>query len=128
MAKNRPVKASPNDPLKTVADTLDKAYKAAKGGTTDAQAAIGRALPSAGRFISRFVYTTSYTLSYGIVFPAVMLARSIPENNAVVHGFVDGARDASDRVESMKNRRAARKAAPAAAAPKPRGRTRKSTG
>ena len=48
------------------------------------------------------MYTTSYTFSYGIVFPAVLIAKSIPANNAVVHGFVDGARAASDMVDQMK--------------------------
>ena len=37
-----------------------------------------------------------------IVFPAVLIAKSVPANNAVVHGFVDGARAASDTVDQMK--------------------------
>jgi len=104
MAKKPAAKASSRDPLKTVADALDKAFKAAKGGTADAKTAAGKALPAAGRFLSRFVYTTSYTFSYGVVFPAVIIARSIPTNNAVVHGFVDGARAASDTVDQWKHR------------------------
>jgi hypothetical protein len=104
MSKARAAKVTSLDPLKIVADAMDKAFKAAKGGTTDAKAAAGRALPAAGRFLSRFVYTTSYTFSYGFVFPAVLIARSIPANNAVVHGFVDGARAASDTVDQWKHR------------------------
>jgi len=33
-----------------------------------------------------------------------LIAKSIPTNNAVVHGFVDGARAASDTVDQMKGR------------------------
>jgi hypothetical protein len=97
-------KASPRDPRRIVADAFDTAVKAAKDGAADAKSAAGKALPAAGRFLSRFVYTTSYTVSYGVVFPAVMIAKSIPANNAVVHGFVDGARAASDMVDQLKHR------------------------
>lgn len=92
------------DPLKTVAAALDTAVKAAKDGAADARATAGKAIPAAGQFLSRFVYTTSYTFSYGIVFPAVLIAKSVPANNAIVHGFVDGARAASDTVDQMKGR------------------------
>ena len=91
MPKSMATKTSARDPLKTVADALDVAVKAAKDGAADAKATAGKMLPAAGRFLSRFVYTTSYTLSYGVVFPAVLIAKSMPANNAVVHGFVDGA-------------------------------------
>jgi hypothetical protein len=128
MAKKPAAKSSTSDPLKTVADTLDRAFKAAKGRTADATAAAGAALPSASRFLSRFVYTTSYTFSYGVVFPAMMLARSIPQNNSVVQGFVDGGRAASDKVDSMKHRRAALASKPLASAPKLQTRKRKSPG
>ncbi len=64
-----------------------------------------KALPAASRFLSRFIYTTSYTFSYGVVFPAVLIAKSIPSDNAVVHGLVDGARAASDTVDQWKSSR-----------------------
>ncbi|MFI5456496.1 MAG: hypothetical protein ACHRXM_13685 [Isosphaerales bacterium] len=117
MAKTPAAKASSPDPMKTVADALDKAFKAAKGGTADAKTAVGKALPAAGRFLSRFVYTTSYTFSYGVVFPAVIIAKSIPANNAVVHGFVDGARAASDTVDQWKHRQLEPPAEPPAEPP-----------
>ena len=105
MPRNVAAKTASRDPLKTVADALDTAVQAVKDGTADAKATAGKMLPGAGRFLSRFVYTTSYTLSYGVVFPAMLLARSIPPNNAVVHGLVDGAQAASNLVTQMKNRR-----------------------
>src|SRR5271169_5734773 len=102
MPKNMAAKTSSGDPLKTVADALDTAVKAAKDGAADAKATAGKVLPAASRFLSRFVYTTSYTFSYGVVFPAVLIAKSIPSNNALVHGFIDGARAASDTVDQWK--------------------------
>jgi hypothetical protein len=96
--------ASASDPLKSVADALETAVQAAKDGAADAKATVEKALPAASQFISRFVYTTCYTFSYGVVFPTVLIAKSIPTNNAVVNGFVDGARAASDKVDQLKNR------------------------
>ena len=105
MPKSMATKTSARDPLKTVADALDVAVKAAKDGAADAKVTAGTMFPAAGRFLSRFVYTTSYTLSYGVVFPAILIVRSVPANNAVVHGFVDGAKAANDLVVQIKNRR-----------------------
>ncbi len=113
MPKNVAAKTLSRDPLRTVADALDTAVKAAKDGAADAKATAGKMLPAAGRFLSRFVYTTSYTFSYGVVFPAVLIAKSIPANNAIVHGFVDGAQAASETVVQMKNRRLEPPVAPA---------------
>jgi hypothetical protein len=105
MPRNVAAKTSSRDPLKTVADALDTAVKAAKDGAADAKATAGKVLPAASRFLSRFVYTTSYTFSYGVVFPAMLLAKSIPSDNAIVHGLVDGANAANDLVVQMKHRR-----------------------
>jgi hypothetical protein len=108
MPRNVAAKPLSRDPLKTVANALDTAVKAAKDGAADAKATAGKMLPAAGRFLSRFVYTTSYTFSYGVVFPAVLIARSIPANNAIVHGLVEGAQAANDKVVEIKRRRPAR--------------------
>ncbi len=105
MPRNVAAKTASRDPLKTIADALDTAVQAAKDGAADAKATAGKVLPAAGRFLSRFVYTSSYTFSYGVVFPAMLIATSIPANNAVVHGLVDGAHAASDQVSQMKSRR-----------------------
>jgi hypothetical protein len=68
------------------------------------RAPLEKALPVASRFLSRFVYTTTYTVSYGIVFPTVLIANCIPTNNAVVYGFIDGARAASEKADQLKTR------------------------
>ena len=104
MSDNVAAGSSSGDPLKTVADALETAVQAAKDGAADARATVDKVLPAASRFMSRFAYTTSYTISYGVVFPTVLIAKSIPTNNAVVHGMVDGARAAADMVDQLKTR------------------------
>jgi len=104
MAKKPAAKATTSDHLKTVAEALDRAVKATKGRTADAKAAADKAFPAASRFLSRLVYTTSYTFSYGVVFPAAMIARAIPENSSVTQGLIDGARDATDKVNQLTHR------------------------
>src|SRR6516164_5931959 len=105
MSENAAVDAQASDPLKTVADAMEHAVQAAKDGAIDAKARVDQALPGASRFVSRFVYTTCYTISYGVVFPSVLLARSVPKDNPIVHGLVDGAHAAMDMVEEMKKRK-----------------------
>jgi hypothetical protein len=107
MSENVAAEASSVDPLKTVADALETAVQAAKDGAADAKATVEKALPAASRFLSRFVYTTSYTFSYGIVFPAMLIAKSMPTDNAMVHGFIDGARAATETVDQLKSRQLA---------------------
>ena len=80
---------------------VDLVVHAARQGAADAKAAAERFADSAGLFMTRFVYTTCYTISYGLVFPTVMVARSIPRSNAAVRGMLDGASAASQRVENV---------------------------
>lgn len=105
MSDNSVAGVGSTDPFKAAADALETAVQAAKDGAADARSAVDKALPAASRFVSRFIYTTSYTFSYGIVFPAVLIARSIPSDNALVHGLVDGARAATDTVDQWKSSR-----------------------
>jgi hypothetical protein len=127
MPKSLAAETSSRDPLRNVADALDMAVKAAKDGVVDAKVAAGKAVPAAGRFLSRFVYTTSYTLSYGVVFPAVMIARSMPSDNAIMHGFVDGARAASDMIEQLKHHQLEAPAKPSTMHPRPNKTKRKTS-
>jgi len=91
-----------NDPLRSVADALDTAVQAAKGGVEDLRATASGALPALGSFLSGVTFKTCYAVSYGVVFPTVLVARAIPQENAAVHGFIDGARAAIDLVNEMK--------------------------
>jgi hypothetical protein len=94
--------AGESDPLKTVADAMDAAVQAVREGAADARETAAKAVPAAGLFLSRFMYTTCYTLSYGVVFPTMFVAKSIPANNPIVLGLKDGARAAIDMVDEMK--------------------------
>jgi hypothetical protein len=91
-----------SDPLQAVADAMDAAVNAAKEGVEGARASATEVLPAINGFLSRAVYKTCYSISYGVVFPSLLIARSIPKNNAVIHGFVDGAHAARDMVDEMK--------------------------
>ena len=102
MTDNHIAGAPEADPLKSVADAMETAVQAARDGAADAKAAVDRAIPAISQFVSRFVYTTSYSLSYGFVFPAMLLVRAVPKDNALVHGLVDGVQAAKDMVEDWK--------------------------
>ena len=104
MSEDVAADASLPDPLRTVADAMEAAIRVTKDGAADAKATVEKVLPAASSVFSRFVYTTCYTLAYGIVFPTVLIARSIPRNNSVVHGLVDGAQAAIDTVDQLKSR------------------------
>ncbi len=78
---------------------LASASDGIRGGAADAVVAASVAWKSAERFASRFVYTTCYTMSYGVVFPVMLLATSLPRENAAVRGLIDGGRDARARAD-----------------------------
>jgi hypothetical protein len=93
-----------SDPLRAVADAMDAAVQAAKEGGDRAVATAAEVIPAVGQFASQAVYKTCYSLSFCAVFPAVLIARSIPRDNAIVHGLVDGAHAAVDLVDQVKSR------------------------
>jgi hypothetical protein len=128
MAKNRADAGPEDEHLKKVASALSRAAKSVKSGLAGATETAGGALPAASQFLARLVYTTTYTVSYGVVFPAMMIAKSIPENNSVVQGFVDGARAANQKVDHLKHRRVEASTSKPPSTPKPRSRKRKTTG
>jgi hypothetical protein len=104
MSRNGFVTPASRDGLRTVADAWGIAVQAAKDGASNATAMAGEAFPAASRFLSRMVYTMSYSFSYGCVFPVAFVAKSMPADNAIVYGLVDGARAASDWVDELKHR------------------------
>jgi hypothetical protein len=82
--------------------TMDLAVRAAQQGAADARVAAERFAASGGLFLARFVYTTCYAASYGVVFPTMMIARSIPRENAAVRGLIDGAGAAKRRAGALR--------------------------
>ena len=91
-----------HDPLKTVADALEAAVQAAKDGASNAREAATEFLPESGSMLSQIAYKTCYAVSYGLVFPSVLIAQTIPHNNAFVHGLIDGAHAAKDMATELK--------------------------
>ncbi len=91
-----------NEPLKLVADALDSAVQAAKGGVEHLRLTASGALPALGSFLAGATFKTCFAVSYGVVFPVVLVARAIPQENPVVHGLIDGTRAAIDMVNEMK--------------------------
>jgi hypothetical protein len=98
----------PADPLKTVATAMASAAEAVRDGASDAAARVEKALPAAGQFVSRFVYSSCYFVSYGVVFPTLFLAHMIPGGSPIATGLCDGAGAASDFVKEMRRPKPAR--------------------
>ena len=48
--------------------------------------------------ISGMIYRGSYALAFGVVYAAVFVAQSLPQENPVMHGFRDGGRAAIDEI------------------------------
>jgi hypothetical protein len=89
-------------PLDSSAGTLEIMSRAARDGAADAREAATRVWSATSLFASRFIYTTCYTVSYGVVFPSMLLAHSIPKNNAAVRGLIDGAQAAIQKVDEVR--------------------------
>ena len=91
-----------DEPVRETGSTIQVMTKAAKDGAADAKEAAVKLWSNTSLFFSRFVYTTSYTISYGVVFPTVLIARSIPKNNILVKGLIEGAEAASAKVDEIR--------------------------
>jgi hypothetical protein len=74
------------------------AFEQGADGSMDIQMSASEALPASGRFLGRMVYNASYAVAFGVTFPVMMVVRVVPKENALVHGLVDGALAARDRV------------------------------
>ena len=94
-----------DDPLKSVADAMKDAVSQASEDAQRASDRIREVGPDVMRSASRFAYTGSYMLSYGLVYATVFVAKSLPQDNPVVEGFIDGGRAAIDAVNEAKGYR-----------------------
>ena len=50
------------------------------------------------RTMSRMIHVSSYAVGYGIVYAAVFVAQSLPQDNPIMHGFRDGGQAAMDEL------------------------------
>ncbi len=82
----------------SIADAAGSVFASAKHGATEIQTRVSEAFPATSRFLGRVVYKTSYAVSFGVMFPVMVVVRIVPKDNAMVHGLVDGALAARDRV------------------------------
>ena len=81
---------------------LGTALKAAQEGASDAVEAARQFLPAAVRLMGRAGYGSGFAISYGVVFPAVLIARVFPSENAVAYGLADGARAGLDHARKSR--------------------------
>jgi hypothetical protein len=105
--ENAAVVEQKSDPFQAVAAAMASAAQAVKDGATDARESVAQALPGAGRFVSRTVYTSCYFLSYGVVFPTVLVANLLPVGGPIRYGLADGATAARDAAKQVKQHSAA---------------------
>jgi hypothetical protein len=78
------------------------AFESVKHAASEIQLSAAEALPATSRFVGRIIYNTSYAVSFGVTFPMMMIVRVVPTDNALVHGLVDGAVAARDRVDAWR--------------------------
>ncbi len=89
----------------TIAETstnvLTTTKNAFDAGAADARALVEETWPKIADAFGKGVYNSAYYVSFGVTFPVLLLAKSIPQNNKLVEGLVDGARRASMRCDKM---------------------------
>ncbi len=89
----------------TIAETstniLATTKSAFESGIADARASVEETWPKITEAVGKGMYNSAYGLAFGVTFPVLLLAKSIPQNNSIVWGFVDGARAASKYCDKM---------------------------
>jgi hypothetical protein len=99
-AGSAPQAAGEEDPLRAVAAAMRDAAATASEHAAKVKESAGEAGATALESISRMAYTGSYVLAYGIVYAAVFVAQSLPQENPVMQGLQDGGRAARDELDS----------------------------
>ncbi len=83
----------------TIAETstnfLATTKNAFETGIADARASVEETWPKITDAVGKGVYNSAYGVAFGVTFPILLLAKSLPQNNCIIWGFVDGARAAS---------------------------------
>jgi len=89
-----------DDAMQAVADAMREAATTASEHAAVVKQSAGEAGASALESLSRMAYTSSYVLAYGIVYAAVFVAQSLPQDNSIMQGFRDGGRAALDELDN----------------------------
>ncbi|HEX4614568.1 MAG TPA: hypothetical protein VH230_01515 [Stellaceae bacterium] len=100
MAANTAAKTSTDDEaaMHSVAAAMRDAAATATEHAAQVKQTAGEIGSSALHSVSRVTYTGSYILAYGVVYAAVFIAQSLPQENPIMHGFRDGGRAAMDEL------------------------------
>ena len=67
---------------------------AVQSGVADARASVEQVIPKIAEAINKGIYSLAYGMSFGVAFPVVLVAKSLPRNNCIAWGFIDGAQAA----------------------------------
>lgn len=86
-----------NQSASTTSSTwFNSASDALRAGMSDAQKSAEKMWPKIGAAVSKGVFSLGYGLGYGVAFPAVLIAKIVPQENCAVWGLIDGANVAKD--------------------------------
>jgi hypothetical protein len=85
-------------PLKAVAAAMRDAATTASEHAVKVKETASVAGATALESISQMLYTGSYVLAYGVVYAAVFVAQSLPQENPIMRGLRDGGRAAMDEL------------------------------
>ncbi len=96
--------AAASNSLAAGSSSMDLVLSAARAGAADASEAAARVWSRTSLLVSRTLYVAAYGISFGVVFPAALLARSVPHDNAAVRGLIEGAHAATQRADSILGR------------------------
>lgn len=89
--------------------------EAAKAGASDARTAAGGFFPAAAKAVGTGLHATGFALGYAATFSACLVARAVPQNNAIVYGLTDGGRAGLDLARSTARAEPIQPAVPALA-------------
>lgn len=70
-------------------------------GIADARATVEEAWPKVAESVNKGIYNLAYGVAFGVAFPVVLIGKSIPQNNCVVWGLIDGAKAARTAVNRI---------------------------
>jgi hypothetical protein len=99
-AGSAPQAAGEEDPLHAVAAAMRDAAATASEHAAKVKESASEAGATALESISRAAYTGSYVLAYGIVYAAVFVVQSLPQENPIMQGLRDGGRAARDEFDN----------------------------
>ena len=78
---------------------LTTTRNAVEAGIADARASVEEAWPKITEAVGNGMYNSAYGIAFGLSFPILLIAKTIPQNNCVVWGLVDGAKAARKQTE-----------------------------